>query len=161
MQVLEIDLATAKKLYPNADTSFKNMLEESFTKAALVPPVITNLVNGWDDILKISGKDAKEFELREGETDDELAYRQAKLIASVYNGDTVLDASDTDQYKYYPWHKIVRDSSKPSGFGLSYNVCVNWHSASNVGVRLCFANENHAIDAGKKFIEIYERLKIR
>jgi hypothetical protein len=82
-------------------------------------------------------------------------------LLSVYNEGTVLDAGNTNQYKYYPWFNIVKDSSKPSGFGLSCGGCGLWDSFSRVGVRLCFKIEALAMDAGKKFIDIYEDLLIR
>lgn len=123
---------------------------------------ITSRVSGFADILIISGKDPKEFDLRPGELPHQLASRKIELVAEVYNEGTVLNAGDTDQWKYYPWHRIVKDASKPSGFGLSYyDYCDRWISGSSVGVRHCFKSEELAIDAGKKFIAEYEDMKIR
>lgn len=118
------------------------------------------MVKDFDDILAISGADPKDYELRPGESLDELAYRKLKLVAYVYNKGTVLAPGDTSQNKYYPWHQVVKDAAKPSGFGLSCDVYGHWYSLSGVGVRLCFKSADLAIDAGKKFIDIYEQLKI-
>lgn len=77
---------------------------------------ITDRVKNFDDIERISGI---KLSKRQDETEDEFAYRQIKLIATVYNEGTELDPMNTSEYKYYPWHKI----DKTSGSGLSYHDC--------------------------------------
>ena len=118
------------------------------------PLSITDQVKTFADIERISGK---QIIRREDETDDELAYRQVKLIAEVYNEGEVLNPLDTDQWKYFPWFII----SKKSGFGLSYGDVGNWYACTDVGSRLCFKSEELAEDAGNKFIEIYTQLLIK
>jgi hypothetical protein len=161
METLQITKENALKAYNAGCPDVKQVLSTLFGDKTFAPQKITDRINGWDDILKISGANAKNYELRPGESADELAQRKIKLIASVYNEGTVLDPSNTSQYKYYPWFYIVKDANKPSGFGLSSDGYVSWHSHSGVGVRLCFKSELLAIDAGKKFISIYEDLLIR
>jgi hypothetical protein len=114
---------------------------------------ITERINGFSDIEAISGKKVIR---REDETDDEYAYRQWKLIASVYNEGAVLDARNTKQPKYFPWAKI--DPS--SGVGLSYYGCDSWTTSADVGVRLCFVKSEHAKDAFLKFTSIFANLQI-
>ncbi len=156
MQTLTIDGAAAKKLYPSASDDLKKMLEAEFGADFFKPKDITGEINDWDDIIRLSGKYAGDYELRHGETNDELAYRKAKLIATVYNRGDVLHAGDTDQWKYCPWHKIVKYSSKQSGFGLSYYVCGDWSSRSGVGVRLCFPNWDMAKFFGIRFLTLHK-----
>jgi len=115
------------------------------------PLDIKERVKSWDDVLKVSGRDAKEFYLRKDETEDELAYRKAKLIAEVLNEGTVLNAKDTSQYKYFPWLKIDGNS----GSGLSYYVYGCWNANSFVGVRLCFKNSELAKYAFEIFPDVY------
>ena len=115
---------------------------------------IMDRVKTFDDIERISGI---KLIKREDETPDEYAYRQVKLIAQVYNEGQILDPMDTNQYKYYPWHKINKDS----GVGLSYDVYGYWLTDSDGGVRLCFKSSELATDAGQKFLEIYSQLKIK
>lgn len=115
---------------------------------------ILERVKTYADIERISGTVLTK---RDGETADEFAYRQVKLIAQVYNEGTQLDPMDTNQYKYYPWHKI----DKNSGSGLSSDDFGSWSTTSAVGVRLCFKSAEFAIDAGTKFIDIYSQLKIK
>ncbi len=86
-----------------------------------------------------------------GDTPDEIAYKQIKLIAEVYNEGTVLDSMDTKQIKYYPWHEI----DKGSGVGLSFDIFAFWYSYSTVGVRLCFENYDLAEYFGKQFIDLH------
>lgn len=129
----------------------KSFLESPLDDSNL--PII-NRVKTFDDIERISGI---KLIRREDETPDEFAYRQVKLIAQVYNEGDSLDPMDTNQWKYYPWHKIEPNS----GVGLSCNDCVRWDASSSVGVRLCFKSSELATDAGQKFLEIYSQLKIK
>lgn len=154
MSTITIDKSKAIQEFNKANPAIQEILINIIGKENLAPPVnIRDRVNNFDDILAISGKTMDDI-ARPGDTEDEIAYKQAKLIALVYNEGAVLDPLNTDQYKYYPWHKI-------SGSGLSCLGFDYWFSYSNVGVRLCFKNEDDAIDAGKKFIDIYTRLKIK
>lgn len=157
MEALSINKENAIKAYYAANESEKKLLENLFGKEQFVVTDICERIKGWEDILNISGVSPSKFQLRPDETDDELAYRQAKLIATVYNQGTVLDPMNPSQRKYFAWHKIDPNS----GFGLSFRGCDSWNSYTVVGVRLCFAKIEHAGDAGKKFIEIYSRLKIK
>lgn len=160
MEILEVKKQNAITAFNKADAAGKELLTNLFPGGVLNQK-ITDRVQGWDDIIAISGADPKKYELRPDEEDDELAQRMAKLISKVYNEGTVLDARDTKQRKYFPYGRIVEYSSKPSGFGLSYDDCAGWYSVTSVGVRLCFKDPSHAIDAFKKFPTVYEKLLIR
>lgn len=147
VEIQQQNIATA---YKKADAKGKQLLEDLFGKEQ-VSCDIMDLIKDFDDILSLSGKTMADVQ-KPGDTEDEVACKQAKLIAQVYNGGVVLNTFDTNQYKYYPYHKVT-------GSALSYLDCATWSAHSTVGVRLCFANSNHAIDAGKKFIDIYTKLK--
>lgn len=155
MQTLQVTLPNALKAYNEADNNGKKLLENLLGKTIL-DQKITDRVQTFDDILAISGRTMNSL-IQCGDTPDEIAYKKVKLITEVYNEGTVLDPMNTKQYKYYPWHEITPGS----GFGLSCYVYGCWYTTSNVGVRLCFKSEELAIDAGKKFIEIYADLKIK
>lgn len=158
MQTTPIKLtdANAREIYPTAPAEIKRMLEDSFP-TGFFSMNITDRIQGWADILSITGANAEDYQLRPGETDDELAYREGKLISLAYNGKIL----SLEQDRHFPYHLIIKDPSKPSGFALSYYYYVYWYTNSSVGVRLCFDSPDKAIDAGNKFIPIYERLKIR
>jgi hypothetical protein len=130
-------------------TSLENEAKE-LRNIINAPVKITDRIKTFSDVLAVAGRKKEEFEEMPGETADECAYRKLKLIAEVYNEGEVLDSMNTNQYKYYPYFKIV-----PSGFGLSYFNYDGWTSYSSVGVRLCFKSSELAIDAGKKFTDIY------
>jgi hypothetical protein len=157
MSTINITKQSAIKAWSEADNIGKKLLENLLGEDAVKPKDMRERINTWEDVLSITGASSVEYLPRHLETDDEFAYRQAKLIAFAYNGNKV---ASLDEYRYYPWANLVKDSSKPSGFALSYDGCVIWTSYSFVGVRLCFSNSDHAKDAFKKFTPIYERLQI-
>lgn len=152
-QFIEIDRALALKTFNEAPADGKVWLKKVLGDAL---GKITDRVKNFDDILAIAGTTIDKL-LAGTLTPDEIAYRQVKLIAEVYNEGTALDPTNPNQYKYYPWFEITSGS----GFGLSYGGYVTWNSYSGVGVRLCFKSRELAIDAGKKFPEIYANLLIK
>ncbi|HVZ95997.1 MAG TPA: hypothetical protein VG847_03925, partial [Chitinophagaceae bacterium] len=138
---LQIEKANVLKAYKEADKETRKLIANLFGEKNLYENIIDR-IQTWDDIIEISGCSPDEFNFRKGETDDELAYRQAKLISEVYNEGDSLDPMNTNQWKYFPWHKI----DKTSGSGFSFLGCGHWNATTLVGVRLCFKNANHAID---------------
>ncbi len=149
MQTLQIDSTKAKKLFTTASKEFKEMLIDTFGEQ-FFSQKITDWVESFDDILSISGRTMASL-ICDGDRPDDIARKQIELIAEVYNEGTIMDSLDTNQYKYFPWHKI----DPKSGFGLSYFVYHRWNTTTHVGPRLCFKSAELATDAGKKFIEIY------
>lgn len=112
-EILEIKKTNAIAAFKSATAEGKDLLTNLFGKQNLYEK-ITDRIQTFADVEEISGK---KLIRRSDETDDEFAYRQVKLIAEVYNEGTILDPMDTNQYKYYPWHKITQGS----GFGLSFS----------------------------------------
>jgi hypothetical protein len=155
METLQIEKINAIKAFNNADEKGKALLVNLFGEKNL-SQTISDRVNGWDDIIAIAGVISEDYELRIGETADELAYRQWKLITLVYNEGEVLDAKNKYQYKYYVWAIIDPNS----GVGLSLNGVFNWNTNTHVGVRLCFKREADARDAFNKFSHIYAAMQI-
>ncbi len=155
METLQIQKTNAITAYNKADEKGKALLVNLFGELALSQK-ITDRINSFEDVLDITGTDAEEMELREGETEDELAYRQWKIIAKAYNEGVVLDGKNTNQRKYFPWARI----DESSGFGLSLTCVVNWYTDTCVGVRLCFKEDAHARDAFKKFTGVYAKMQI-
>lgn len=155
METLKLDGNNARKFFPTVGPELKQIFIDTWG-ANFFSQKIADLVNSFDDILTISGRTLSSLK-NDDDTLDEIAYKKAKLIASVYNEGVVLDPLNTNQNKYFPWFKI----SPGSGFGLSYNDYGDWYTYSFVGVRLCFKDSYLAIDAGKKFIDIYADLLIK
>lgn len=154
MSTISISKENALAAFNNADAKGKQLLTDLLGKENLVQQKITDRVKDFNDILRISGRTMESL-INPHDTIDEIAYKKIKLIAEVYNEGEVLDGLNTKQNKYYPWHEV-----KP-GVGLSCFGYVRWRTASYVGVRLCFKSAELAIDAGKKFLDIYTDLKVK
>ena len=114
---------------------------------------ITDRVKSFDDILSISGRNASDFEVKDGHSISSTAYRKLELISEVLNEGTELNPLDKSQWKYFPWH--ILDENSPSGFGLSCCDYGGWRTSTTVGVHICFKSAELAIFAGKLFIGIY------
>jgi hypothetical protein len=155
MDTLQIKKENAVSAFKAADQSGKKLLTNLFGKKVLSEK-ITDWIGTFSDIIELAGEAPENYNLRPGETDDELAYRQAKLVADVLNEGTILDPFDTNQYKYFPYAKI----DKSSGFGLSCNGYDSWHTNTTVGVRLCLKSADLAEFAFKTFPDIYSRFLI-
>jgi bifunctional DNA-binding transcriptional regulator/antitoxin component of YhaV-PrlF toxin-antitoxin module len=151
-EVLEIKKKDAVEAYKSADGNGKTLLKKLFPNQVLSGN-IRDEIQTFEDVERITGK---KITRRPDETDDELAYRQKKLIAEAYNQGRQLDPKNQNQYKYYPVFQL--DESSPSG--LSFFVDSFWGRFAFVGVRLCFVDSEDAVDAGKKFHQIEANFKI-
>ena len=112
---------------------------------------ITDRIKNFQDVLDYLGLSDKAWKTQIlGLADDELAYKQVKLIALALNEGAEMDAFNEDQYKYYPYFEV-----QENGFScLNYT---SWHSNTHVSSRLCFKSAELAIYAGKTFTEIYTK----
>jgi hypothetical protein len=151
-ETLQIEKGNAIAAFNKTNPEGKLLLINLFGYKALSQK-ISDLINDFNDILLLSGKEAKDYEARPGETVDELASRKWKLIALVYNENKVPKLGQT---RYFPY--AVEDKS--SGFGLSLTMLVGWSTFTAVGVRLCFFDQQHAKDAYNKFTQIYADMQI-
>lgn len=150
MKKLELSEKDALRLYPTADKAFKEMLEINFG-VEFFNQKITDRIKSFDDILAIANEKGYKYNPNTDDTEDEVAYKKAKLIALVLNEGWEAKAKIN---RYYPYFSLS------SGFvfaGSCYDYgCV--YSAS--GFRLCFKNSELSDFAGKTFIEIYKKLYI-
>lgn len=130
------------------------------SKAIKKPVKITELINSFQDVLKLNGETQEQFDARSAlDSPFQKANKAAESIALAYNEGKVLKYGE-GYWLYFPRFWVRKDSSKPSGFAFSY---YDWtyslsHSRTYVGSRLCFNSDNHAVDAGNKFPDIYEQL---
>lgn len=85
-----------------------------------------------------------------------LAHFQLIIIAEAINEGWQPNWADPNEYKYQLWPDIETDESKPSGFGLSFNGYVHWHTATDVGSRLCFKDRDRAKYCFDTFLELWE-----
>lgn len=84
------------------------------------------------------------------------AHSKLIIIAEAVNQGWTPNWSDTDEYKYELFPDIEEDSSKPSGFGLSFDVCDGWIAYTGVGSRLCFQSREKAKHTFETFKELFE-----
>ena len=147
MKNLQLDDATALKLYPTAIPELKAILENTWTKD-FFSGKITDRVKTADDAFKIKGISISSI-INDNDTPDEIAYKILKVIIEVLNEGWVPDWKNDNQYKYYPWFDMS------SGSGLSCLVYGHRHSHSDVGSRLCFKSRELAEYAGKQFNKEY------
>lgn len=87
-----------------------------------------------------------------------LATYKLSTILEVNNGDWKPNLADTNQCKYFPWFRINKDKSRPSGFGLSYRGCDDDFTRTCLGSRLACSTEELAEFMGETFTDLYEDL---
>jgi hypothetical protein len=78
------------------------------------------------------------------------AYKLAIIFEAVNNGWTP-DWSNLNQYKYFPWFRVLS-----SGFGFSYSFYFCGHSFTDVGSRLCTDTSEKALYIAKQFESEYK-----
>lgn len=121
-------------------------------KLCPMPKDIKEMIQNFSDVLKYHGIDEDDFnEEVESMEEDEIAYKQLKLIVSAYNEKETPDYDNSNQVKYEPRFKL-----SSSGSGFSSDGCANWLSYSYVGSRLCFLNYENLKDATSKFLTVYQ-----
>ena len=151
MATLTLTDKKAREIYPKADNEMKAILEESFGKQ-FFNQKITDRIKTFEDACEILGIDW-EGPNSEDETQDEIAYRQLKIIVRALNEGWKPDWNNSSQYKWYPWFHL----NKP-GFQFDGAGCDCSHTNASGGSRLCFASEELARYAGKQFEDIYKAL---
>lgn len=153
-KTLELTKADAIRLYPTADSTFKQMLELNFGKEVFSGK-ITDRIKTFEDACSELGINPAHFlniEEAEGIMYDLKSIRaHAKLIiiARALNEGWKPNWTNSSEYKYYPWFDLS------SGSGLSCDGYGGVYSISDVGSRLCFKSKELAQYAGKQFLDIY------
>lgn len=84
------------------------------------------------------------------------AHYQLIIIAEAINDGWTPNWLDTDERKWELYPDIVKDDSKPSGLGLSYDDYVFWLSLTAVGSRLCFKSREAAKHCFDTFQNLWE-----
>ena len=116
-------------------------------------------------IIKKHFKDIKTYEdaIDEMPTDEEniiyptdsvdvVVYKKLKHIIKVVNGpDFIVDWTNNNQKKWYPYFKVV-----PSGFGFSGSCYDCTCTFTDVSSRLCLESDEKATHVGTQFTNLYE-----
>lgn len=132
---------------------------------------IRERVKSYADACKVLGIaeiDEKAFKSC-GFRPDEIARRKLESITEALNEGWWPDWNNTDEYKYYPWFRILpgkgKDAEgKPNGAhaGLANARTRNAASstAAGIGSRLCFRDPELAAYAGNTFRDLYAQILV-
>jgi hypothetical protein len=146
MKQLQISDTLARKLYPAADSEFRQLLEENFGKPFFYGK-ITDRIKTFKDACEVVGLQPTEITCSYDSADDQ-AYKKLKVVIAALNEGWTPDWKNDDQPKYYPWFDMS------NGFRL---VSVGYSCAlSNVGSRLCFKSRELAQYAATQFADLYK-----
>jgi hypothetical protein len=151
---LELSKETAKKIYPESPDWLKEIMEENFGKESFKK-------TDWKDFKTFDDLCRAALDITEGQYNKRweqssldpstLAFEKMKVLTKAYNGDWTPDYYNTQQYKWYPFFKVLS-----SGFGFSDTLYFYVVTLTSVGSRLCFETEEKAAHAGKTFTKLFE-----
>jgi len=85
-----------------------------------------------------------------------LAHYKLVIIVEAINNGWKPNWSDHNEIKYELWPDIVKDGTRTSGFGLSFNVYANWPTSTAVGSRFCFYSREAARYCFDSFKTLWE-----
>ena len=148
---LKISKQKAKKIFPDAPEYIKEILLETFGKECFVKKEFTDIKTFEDACAALDHC----FMQQVDETDDELAYRQLKVIVKAINEGWTPNMNDTGERKWHPYFLLFDGTS--AGFAYSYTYFAPSFAHTFFGSRLCFQSEAKAKHAGKQFEDIYKR----
>jgi len=79
-----------------------------------------------------------------------IAYYKLIIIFKAINNGWTPDWSNWNQYKYYPWYRVLS-----SGFGFHGSDCLCTGASTAVGSRLCTETSEKAVYIAKQFESVY------
>ena len=153
MKTLQLEESKAKKLFKDAPEWFKQTLISSFG-AACFSENIKDRIKTFADAYAEADDETKriyDMSVTSPATEDELAYKQLKLIIKVINEGWMPDWNNTNQKKWFPYFALS------SGFGFSYSYYYYSNAHTSVGSRLCFKSEELSTYVGNQFLNLYEQ----
>lgn len=155
-ETLQISKENAVKAFDQANEKGKQLLSNLFGKKTFLKDVCERIQN-WDDILAEHGITQSQFDEQcKGLPEDEIGYKEVKLIVEAYNEGWVPDYDNHHQPKFEP--RFIREKGSPSGSGFSYYGFVHWASGSGsaVGSRLVFRDPKILRHAAEHFIDLHK-----
>lgn len=85
-----------------------------------------------------------------------IADYQFNIVVEAINKSVPLDWKDRKQEKIVLWPDVIEDSSKPSGFGLSYDDCDFTNTCTFAGARHIFRSRKQARFCWDHFRDLIE-----
>ena len=147
----KINKEVAKILYKESPDWFKSQLAEAFGEECFKKRNFSD-IKTIEDACDEAGISHDSIFDSAKDSPDEIAYKKLKVVVKAINGDWVPDWSNSNQYKYYPYFKVL-----PSGFGFSASTYGTTDSGTFVGSRLCFESREKSDYAAKQFNDLYKQ----
>lgn len=100
---------------------------------------------------------------------DEIARRKLEVIAEALNEGWRPDWNNTNQYKYFPWFRILPGQGKGpdgkpngalAGLALANTTYAATNTYASIGSRLCFRDPELAAYAGDTFRDLYAEILV-
>lgn len=113
---------------------------------------VTDRIKTFEDVLEDNNISELDFKAScKGLDEDEIAYKQVKLIIKSLNEGWEPNWNKGNEYKYYPYFDM-RDSG-----GFSHSGCTVWGTGTDGGSRFCFKSRELSNYAGGTFLDIYKK----
>ncbi|MCM1439879.1 MAG: hypothetical protein NC131_11860 [Roseburia sp.] len=100
---------------------------------------------------------------------DEIARRKLEVITEALNEGWRPDWNNTNQYKYFPYFRILPGQGKGpdgkpngaiAGLAYAYTFRAATHTRASIGSRLCFRDPELAAYAGDTFRDLYAEILV-
>lgn len=100
---------------------------------------------------------------------DEIARRKLEVITEALNEGWRPDWNNTNQYKYFPWFRILPGQGKgpdgkpngaAAGLASANTFSAATYTSANIGSRLCFRDPELAAYAGDTFRDLYAEILV-
>lgn len=88
-----------------------------------------------------------------------IAEHKLETIIEANNEKWVANIADTDQKKWYPFHRVIKDESSPLGFRLSFNDSYYDRGYSLLGARLACCSKELSDYLVKEHEVLYAELR--
>lgn len=117
-------------------------------------------IKSYADACKVLGIDPMNEEAMKGAgfRPDEIARRKLETITAALNDGWVPDWNNTDEWKYFPYFRIIPNTGAAAGLSCASTLNAASNAFANFGSRLCFHDHETAAYAGRTFADLYAQI---
>lgn len=156
METIQIKKENALAAYKNADKKTKELLENLFGKSVLYSNIMDR-VKSYEDACEVVGADPDDMPYKTPKNAREEAcnaFHMLDIISEALLEGKVLDWTNSNQPKYYPWFNNYQPGS-----GFRFLVTdYDWaNTGAGGGARLCLDTDEKAKYFGIQFIDIWNK----
>lgn len=158
METIQIKKENALAAYKNADKKTKELLENLFGKSLLYTNIMDR-IKSFEDACEVVGADPEDLPYKNPKNAREEAvnaFHMLDIISEALLEGKVLDWTDSDQPKYYPWFNNYKPGS---GFRFNATTYVWTYALASGGARLCLDTEEKAKYFGTQFLDIWNKFQ--